>query len=133
MDFVIDGIKGFSCVNTKTGEEFSLSGGTIELEAWSPYETQEVKVSGTCEATFTCQNAIINEELLSELFLPKRQHTFNLEYSAMVQARRHRKRRINKKWLKKYGYKPVRMNSNGWELSEYNTHTGECEFVKYRR
>lgn len=37
-------------------------------------------------------------------------HGYYIEYYAdiQVQARRHRKKRIDKKWLKRYGYKTVR-------------------------
>lgn len=44
---------------------------------------------------------------------------FTITYPVKVQARKHRKRRINKKWLKRYGYKTVMRKSDGWELNGY--------------
>lgn len=131
MDFKIDGIKSFGCINMGTGESFEISGATLEIDTLSPNEIRDIRTFGTCEATFTCENAVINNNLISELFLPKKSNMFDLQYTAMVQARRHRKNRINKKWLKRYGYKPQQMTSKGWEFREYNTQTGECELVKY--
>jgi hypothetical protein len=56
---------------------------------------------------------------------------FSIEYSVgiLVQARWHKKKRINKKWLKRYGMKPdtVKMKAEAHALN-YNTETGECEF-----
>lgn len=130
MDFKIDGIKSFGCINMGTGESFELSDAKMEIDTLSPNEIPDVRTFGTCEATFTCENAVINENLLSELFLPKKSNTFDLQYTVMVQARRHKKKRINKKWLKRYGYKKQQMTSKGWELSTYNTQTGEVEMVK---
>lgn len=45
-----------------------------------------------------------------------------------VQVRKHKKKRINKKWAKRYGYRQVIKKSEGWEL-HMNT-DGSLEFVK---
>mgnify|MGYP003306981713 FL=1 len=130
MGFELDGLTSFGFIDMGTGERFELSDATIEIDTLSPNEVPDIRTFGTCEATFTCENAVINENLLSELFLQKKPNTFDLQYTAMVQARRHKKKRINKKWLKRYGYKKQQMTSKGWELSTYNTQTGEVEMVK---
>lgn len=39
-----------------------------------------------------------------------------------------KKKRINKKWLKRYGYKKVIVNSKGWNVKTYTN--GTVEFVK---
>lgn len=52
----------------------------------------------------------------------------NLTYPIMVQARRHKKKRINKKWLKKYGYKQIMVTNKDWKLSEYDN--GIYKFIK---
>ena len=31
--------------------------------------------------------------------------SYNIKYIKIVQVRKHKKKRINKKWLKRYGYK----------------------------
>jgi len=114
----------------ETGEKFELSDVSVEIEPWCPNKQPEIRTFGTCEASFTCENVTINEKLLSELFLPKKSDTFDLQYTAMVQARRHKKKRINKKWLKRYGYKPMQIISKGWRIDTYNTQTSEVELVK---
>lgn len=46
-----------------------------------------------------------------------------------IQKRRHKKKRINKKWAKKYGYKMIPVVMKGWKIEtscEDNTFT----FVK---
>lgn len=129
MNYKIDKITSFDCINMETGKSFELSNSTIEIDTLSPNEVPDIRTFGTCEATFTCENTTINKNLLSKSVL-KKPHIFELQYSVMVQARRHKKKRINKKWLKRYGYKSQQMVSKGWEFGEYNTQTGECEFIK---
>ena len=54
--------------------------------------------------------------------------SYDIQYIKIIQARKHKKKRINKKWLKRYGYKKVIVNSEGWNVK---THTdGTVEFVK---
>lgn len=54
--------------------------------------------------------------------------SYDVQYVKIVQARKHKGKRINKKWLKRYGYKTVIVNSKGWDVK---THTdGTVEFVK---
>ena len=129
MGFEIDRISSFG-FDMETGEKFKLSDVSLEIEPLCPNEQPKIRTFGTCEASFTCENAMINEKLLSELFLPKKSDTFDLQYTVMVQARRHRKKRINKKWLKRYGYKPKQIISKGWRIDTYNTQTDEVELVK---
>ena len=130
MEFSINEISNFEFIDMGTGERFELSDASIEIDTLCPNENPEIRIFGTCEASFMCENATINEKLLSELFSPKMPDMFNLQYTTMVQARRHRKKRINKKWLKRYGYKPIQMTSKGWKIDTYNTQTGEVELVK---
>ena len=54
--------------------------------------------------------------------------SYEIEYIKLVQARHHKKKRINKKWLKRYGYKQIRCKSNGWEL-QCSSEDGTFEFV----
>ena len=58
--------------------------------------------------------------------------SYEIEYTKLVQARHHKKKRINKKWLKRYGYKQVRCKSNGWKL-QCSSEDGTFEFVKEGR
>lgn len=54
--------------------------------------------------------------------------SYTIQYSRIVQARKHKKKRINKKWIKRYGYKQNWFNSKGWKLKCYKD--GIVELVK---
>ena len=53
---------------------------------------------------------------------------YDIKYIKFVQARKHKKRRINKKWLKQYGYKQIIVESKGWKVKTDTD--GNIEFVK---
>ena len=53
---------------------------------------------------------------------------YDVQFIKFVQARKHKKRRINKKWLKRYGYKQMIVESKGWKVKT-NT-DGNVEFIK---
>lgn len=81
------------------------------------------------EVTFTFESATINEELWERLMPSEFPEMFDIEYPKIVQTRKHRKKRINKKWLKKYGYKQIMVRSKGWKIRTY-ADDGTWEFVK---
>lgn len=45
-----------------------------------------------------------------------------------VQARKHKKKRINKKWRKRYGFKEIMKKTKGWKV--HTGTDGTFEFVK---
>lgn len=53
---------------------------------------------------------------------------YDIQFMKVIQARKHKKKRINKKWLKKYGYKKMIVESKGWKAEAYTD--GRFEFVK---
>lgn len=53
---------------------------------------------------------------------------YTIQYVKFVQARKHKKKRINKKWLRRYGYKQVSFESKGWKMKTDTD--GNIEFVK---
>ena len=55
--------------------------------------------------------------------------TFSIQYTKLVQAKKHRKWRTNKKWLKRYGYKEVVVESDGWNVKESDEGTAIFEKV----
>ena len=73
----------------------------------------------------------INEDILSTVLgidksrLPD---AYNIQYMKVVQAKTHKKKRINKKWLKRYGYKQILCKTKGLELHYYTD--GTFEFIK---
>lgn len=53
---------------------------------------------------------------------------YGIQFIKIVQVRKHKKRRINKKWLKRYGYKQILIESKGWKMKTDTD--GNVEFVK---
>lgn len=53
---------------------------------------------------------------------------YKIQVTKPVQRRKHKKKRINKKWLKKYGYKILVDFRDGWHIKSYAD--GHYEFVK---
>lgn len=54
---------------------------------------------------------------------------YNIQVSKLVPCRRHKKKRINKKWIKKYGqnYIAIYKTVKGWKLRSYTDGTFEFE------
>ena len=62
---------------------------------------REINTTAEFSGSFT-----MNPDLFSELFsLWNDDNPWTLEQKILVQNRKHRKRRINKKWAKKYGFR----------------------------
>lgn len=94
--------------------------GDVGLEAPTWGMTCDVPLSGDAEIDYSYEvkvalvqefagsGYIVNYDLLNSH--AGHPGVFYIEYLAdiQVQARRHRKKRIDKKWLKRYGYKTVR-------------------------
>lgn len=80
------------------------------------------------ESTLIMDTTFITKEMLEDMWHPK---SFVMQYYVpiMVQARWHKKKRINKKWLKRYGMKPdkvlVKMDAS---VVEYDTSDHTFEF-----
>lgn len=51
--------------------------------------------------------------------LPIEKEPYDVEWVEIVQVRKHKKKRINKKWLKKYGVKQITRTSKGWKITNY--------------
>jgi len=73
----------------------------------------------------------INIDKLLKIFgvdISGKPDSYTIQYLKTVQAKKHKKKRINKKWIKRYGYKQKWFNSKGWKLKSYKD--GTAEFVK---
>ena len=71
-------------------------------------------------AEFTCENVQLNTSLLNSMLeAPKTPVKVYWDMPIMIQARWHKKNRINKKWLKRYGMKPdvIKVEMNIKELT----------------
>ena len=44
---------------------------------------------------------------------------YDVQFVKVVQARKHKKKRINKKWEKRYGYKPITVTCKGWQMESF--------------
>jgi hypothetical protein len=54
--------------------------------------------------------------------------SYDVQFLKVVQVRKHKKRRINRKWAKRYGYKPITVTSKGWKI--HSGSDGTVEFIK---
>lgn len=102
-----------------------------------PLDSCEVE-KGTQFGNWMRQNASITMDFTTDetvdinkilgLDIAQMPDSCDIQYIKIVQVRKHKKKRINKKWLKCYGYKKVIVNSKGWNVK---THVnGTVEFVK---
>lgn len=80
--------------------------------------------------TFDINEPINTEELYKVLGVDTSNmpDAYDIQYVKIVQVRKHKKRRINKKWTKRYGYKQVVVDSKGWKIK--NNTDGSIELVK---
>ena len=106
--------------------------GDIEVDTISPNEMPEIiyNFQKASTASFSGEMTLTGLECLG--YKPfELTEKFSIEHNVgiLVQARWHKKKRINKKWLKRYGMKhdTVKMKAKARTLS-YNTDTGDCEF-----
>lgn len=117
------------------GKKFELGNdlyGDIEIDTLSPNEIPDMvyNLKNTESASLSCEMTFADLSCLDyKPFEPT--ETFNIEYNVpiLVQARWHKKKRINKKWLKRYGMKPdtVKIKADARRLS-YDIETGELNF-----
>lgn len=88
-----------------------------------------MKILDNYEMTFTMTSAFINVDLAKSILgIGDSPSDFSISYTTIVQAKKHRKWRTNKKWLKRYGYKEVVVKSDGWNMKESGG--GEFTFEK---
>ena len=65
-----------------------------------------INLNTTGITEFTCENAQFNMPLFNSMFeTPKAPAKMYWDMPIMIQARWHKKHRVNKKWLKRYGMK----------------------------
>lgn len=111
----------------------NISNGLIEVDTLSADETPNIYYNFTKDISASFEVSMRDVEFLDEFTIkqPCPTETFNIEHNIpiLVQARWHKKKRINKKWLKRYGMKSdtVKVRAKARTLS-YDTETGECEF-----
>lgn len=86
-----------------------------------------MRLNASITMKFTTEETVDINKILG-LDIAQMPDSYDIQYVKIVQARKHKKKRINKKWIKRYGYKKVIVNGKGWNVK---THTdGTVEFVK---
>lgn len=87
----------------------------------SLYFNKEMEFNATIETT---------PEAFNEILKQTEPHEYTLKYTKYVQARRHHKKRINKKWLKRYGYKEKTIIIDGFKITS-TERNGDEEICRY--
>ena len=87
-----------------------------------------MKILDNYEMTFTMTSTLDDDDIKKILGIGNPPSDFSISYTTIVQAKKHRKWRTNKKWLKRYGYKDVVIESDGWNVKESGG--GEVTFEK---
>ena len=99
---------------------FEMTSGTLYMNDELLSNVSYGSMDATCEdisserlsfnvnAEFSADLTYVNYDLFDKLCRPQEPSKFKIvaEVPIMIQARWHKKRRINKKWLKRYGMKP---------------------------
>ena len=121
-------------MNRETGEVHDwgeITPLSFEQDDLSPYVEPEKTVKGVfSSATLSCEGATINQDLFNELCTPSRSLGFTIEGETpiLIQARWHKKARIRKKWLKRFGYKEDKLKTiMKAKYGSFNGETGECD------
>ena len=127
--------------NTKTEENLGQIENVRDVSMTSEWKTdytrdkQDNVVSRfvhdpTYTMTFNSDEPIDTEEFYRILGIDTANmpDAYDIQFVKFVQARKHKKRRINKKWLKRYGCKQILVESKGWKI-KHDTN-GNVEFIK---
>lgn len=122
-------------IDTETGKEFTKIEDIEDLEIDSEdTEAGEIdfhKFYTKRETAFSHREVIPNIKELCEMLgidWSNKPDSYDIQFQKIVQARKHKKRRINKKWLKRYGVKTVLVDTKGWMLKHCTD--GTVEFIK---
>ena len=129
-----------NCFDTKTGENLGqiedIKEVNITTESETEYERDKHgKVlrsvnDSIYEFTFNADKPIDTEEFYKILGIDiaNMPDAYDVQFIKIVQARKHKKRRINKKWLKRYGYKKMIVEGKGWKVKTDTD--GNAELIK---
>lgn len=126
--------------NAKTGEHLVQINDVKSIEMTSEYNTNYAQKDSknilsfnhnpTYTITFDIDEPINTEELYKALGVDTSNipDAYDIQCVKIVQVRKHKKRRINKKWAKRYGYKQVVVDGKGWKIK--NNTDSSIELVK---
>lgn len=119
----------------KNGNNVLALNNVNELELTSNV-TEEKDILGNVEnikrgeITMSLTDPIKNKDLFKVLGfdMSNASDKYSILLTKPIQRRKHKKKRINKKWLKKYGYKLLVDLKDDWRIKSYKD--GTYEFVK---
>lgn len=106
MNFDIKNIESMKLYNRETNEEvMDITGGFTQLDYMI---SDGIKLNANTSVEINSKNCFI-EENFGKFFNQKIGQVFEVEMDIpqYVQARRHKNKRINKKWMKRYGLKII--------------------------
>lgn len=121
----IDGVKSDCIIGVDLAQ--TTESETSGITYLSPRFSADADMSFECEMT-------INKNLMQQLCYPPVSDCYDLEtyIPIMIQARWHKKPRIRKKWLKRYGTKSdklkVMMRTNSMSITPLDGYLIETEF-----
>jgi hypothetical protein len=123
------------------GRQFELDDGLygdIEIDTLNPNETPDIyfNLTSAVKASFEVTTADL-EYLAYKPFEPAKDFWFEFEEEILIQAKWHKKKRINKKWLKRYGMKSdtvkvrakARALDYGYLAGEFDFETDKLEYI----
>lgn len=122
-------------VKSKLGD---ISYGDIDIDTLSPNEIPDMHFNLTSAANASLEITTADlEHLTYKPFEPVKDFWFEFKEEILVQAKWHKKKRINKKWLKRYGMKSdtvkviakARALDYGYLAGEFDFEVDKCEYV----
>lgn len=109
-------------------QEINMTRNTVEkchdYIRYKPIITKDERI-----LSFSANTSKINPTILGADF-SKTPDQVNLLYVKKIQARKHHKKRINKKWLKRYGYKEQLFNLGRWNYKSTDQFGEEYKFTR---
>ena len=108
-----------SAFNLSTGKELDYVEDDLKTKHRGKF------ISNSASLTVKC--GTINNDVLTKL-TGKVSDKYDITLPVIVQRRKHKKKRTNKKWAKRYGFKCVTKTIKGWKLKTYRD--GSFEFIK---
>ena len=90
----------------------------------------EVEHNPAYEMSFNINKPIDREEFMKIIGVDRSNMSdaYDIQFVKIIQARKHKKKRINKKWERRYGYKQVLTSGKGWKILHKTD--GSSEFIK---
>ena len=115
-----------------------ISYGDIEIDTLSPNEMPDMHFNLMSAANASLEITTTDLEYLTHKpFEPAKDFWFEFEEEILIQAKWHKKKRINKKWLKRYGMKSdtikvrakARALDYGYLAGEFDFETDKLEYI----